>query len=219
MDKSKKLTEIAEQVKICQRCPLYKTATHGVPGEGNPNADIMFIGEAPGFHEDRLARPFVGAAGKLLDKALASINIKRDDVFIGNMIKHRPPGNRDPLPSELTACSIYIDAQIKALTPKLIVTLGRFSMAKFFGDTVRISQIHGRPRWVTRQDQKQLVMPLYHPAAALRQGAMMEAFLADFRRIPQILALLDSEQTVSATNGETKSVESDSDTDTQLKLI
>jgi len=190
MSSPTKLAEIAKKVKRCTSCPLYKGTNNGVPGSGNASADIMFIGEAPGFHEDRQGLPFVGAAGKLLDKSLAAINLKRDDVFIGNMIKHRPPSNRDPSEEELEACRPYIDAQIKAINPKIIVTLGRFSMGKFIPD-VKISQVHGQARWVNFNDQKILVMPMYHPAAALRNGYMMGHFQADFQKLTQILKFLN----------------------------
>src|SRR6266436_8303757 len=137
------LKEIAVEVSTCPLCDLCKTGTKAVPGEGNPHARIFFIGEGPGFHEDQQGRPFVGPAGQFLEELLASINLKRSDVFITNVVKCRPPGNRDPLPEEINACNDYLDRQIAAIDPQVIVTLGRYSMVKFFGNE-KISTIHGR---------------------------------------------------------------------------
>ncbi len=139
------LKEVAAEVSVCTKCDLCKGRTKAVPGEGNPHAQVMFIGEGPGFHEDKQGRPFVGPAGQFLEELLASINLKRADVFITNVVKCRPPGNRDPLPAEIDACNGYLDRQIAAINPQVIVTLGRFSMAKFFGGE-KISAIHGRAR-------------------------------------------------------------------------
>ncbi len=139
------LKEIAAEVSICTKCNLCKSRTKAVPGEGDPHAKVMFIGEGPGFHEDKQGRPFVGPAGHFLEELLASINLKRSDVFITNVVKCRPPDNRDPLPEEINACNDYLDRQIAAIKPKVIVTLGRYSMAKFFGNE-KISTIHGRAR-------------------------------------------------------------------------
>jgi uracil-DNA glycosylase family 4 len=191
--KQQKLEAISRKVAACKKCPLYKGTTHAVPGAGNANAEIMFIGEAPGFHEDQQGLPFVGAAGKLLDKSLAAINLNRQDVFIGNMIKHRPPGNRDPLPQELEACAPFIDDQIQIIKPKIIATLGRFSMTKFIPDA-KISRIHGQPRWVNWHNQKLLIMPLYHPAAALRNGQVMSQFTADFQKLKDTLEMINNPQ-------------------------
>ena len=145
------LEKVATEVSTCTKCDLCKGRTKAVPGEGNPHAKIMFIGEGPGFHEDSQGRPFVGPAGQFLVELLASINLKRTDVFITNVVKCRPPGNRDPLPAEINACNDYLERQIAALDPEVIVTLGRFSMAKFFGGE-KISSIHGRARKVDGQD-------------------------------------------------------------------
>ncbi len=184
--KKKKLEKIAARVGKCTRCVLYKRATKAVPGAGSPNAEVMFIGEGPGFHEDQQGLPFVGAAGKLLDKLLASIDLQRSEVFIGNVIKHRPPGNRDPLPKEIEACTPFLDEQIKIINPKIIVTLGRFSMAKFLPDE-KISQIHGQARFVDWQGKRLVVLPMYHPAAALRRGEIMPQIRQDFQKIPLLL--------------------------------
>ena len=177
------LEEVAAEVSTCTKCDLCKGATHGVPGEGNPHANMMLIGEGPVFHEDKQGRPFVGPAGQFLVELLASINLKRSDVFITNVVKHRPPGNRDPLPPEINACNEYLDRQIAAIDPQVIVTLGRFSMAKFFGGE-KISSIHGRARNVNGR----LCIAMYHPAAALHQQSLKETIRSDFKKIPQIMA-------------------------------
>jgi uracil-DNA glycosylase len=177
------LKEIAAEVSTCPLCDLCKTRTKAVPGEGNPHAKIMFIGEGPGYHEDKQGRPFVGPAGQFLDELLASINLKRADVFITNVVKCRPPNNRDPLPAEIEACDPYLERQIAAIKPKVIVTLGRHSMAKFFG-TEKISVIHGRARKVDGY----LCIAMYHPAAGLHQASLKDTIRADFKKIPTIIA-------------------------------
>src|SRR5438132_5999974 len=163
------LKEIAVEVSTCPLCDLCKTRTKAVPGEGNPHAKIMFIGEGPGYHEDKQGRPFVGPAGQFLDELLASINLKRSDVFITNVVKCRPPNNRDPLPAEINACDDYLERQIAAINPQVIVTLGRFSMAKFFGGE-KISSIHGRARKIDGR----ICIAMYHPAAGLHQQSLKE---------------------------------------------
>lgn len=180
------LSQLYEEIARCTRCPLSRGRTKVVPGEGPEDADIMFIGEAPGFHEDRQGRPFVGAAGKFLEDMLNSIGLRREDVYICNVIKCRPPGNRDPLPEEIEACRPFLDRQIEIIRPKLIVTLGRFSMARYFPNA-KISRIHGRPR----RGNGVIYYPLYHPAAALHQPALRRIVEEDFRRIPELLAELD----------------------------
>ncbi len=177
------LEALAAEVAGCTRCLLHQGRTKAVPGEGPENADIMFIGEAPGFHEDQLGRPFVGAAGKFLDELLDSINLKRQDVFIANVIKCRPPGNRDPLPEETEACKPFLDRQIELIQPKLVVTLGRFSMARAF-PKARISHIHGQPRKIGGV----VYYPMYHPAAALHQPSLRRTVEEDMRRIPELIA-------------------------------
>jgi uracil-DNA glycosylase family 4 len=183
MSSEEVLQEIAREVAVCEKCGLCKGRTRAVPGEGHPQPQILFIGEGPGFNEDRQGRPFVGPAGQLLEEALASINLTRQDVFITNVVKCRPPDNRDPLPEEITACNDYLDRQIEALDPQVIVTLGRFSMAKFFPGK-KISAIHGR----AKAGRKRLYIAMYHPAAALRDRARMDEFRADFQKIPLIIA-------------------------------
>ncbi len=181
--KEQALREIAAEVACCQKCILYKGALKPVPGEGNPNAEVMLIGEAPGWHENQQGRPFVGAAGQFLEDLLRSVGLRRDQVFITNVVKHRPPDNRDPLPDEIAACNGYLDRQIAIIDPRVIVTLGRFSMNKFFPGE-RISRIHG----VARRHGNRLVLPLYHPAAALHQNALRRTVEEDFRKLPQVLA-------------------------------
>ncbi len=176
------LTELYKEIAACQRCELAKGRTHTVPGEGPENAEIMFIGEAPGFHEDRQGRPFVGAAGKFLDELLASIGLTREDVYIGNVIKCRPPGNRDPLTDEMAACRPFLDKQIELIQPKLIVTLGRFSMARYFPNT-QITRIHGQPKRIGGR----IYYPMFHPAAALHQPKWRSVVKEDMLKIPQIL--------------------------------
>lgn len=177
------LQEIASEVSVCEKCGLCKGRNRAVPGEGSAQAKIMFIGEGPGFHEDKQGRPFVGPAGRLLEEALASINLERSDVFITNVVKCRPPENRDPEPGEIAACNEYLDRQIEALDPQVIVTLGRFSMAKFFPGQ-KISVIHGR----AKPGRKRLYIAMFHPAAALRSEKTMQDFRADFKKIPMIIA-------------------------------
>jgi len=185
-EKQTQLAQIAQKIQGCKNCPLWQGSTNGVPGEGDPDARIMFIGEGPGFNEDRLGRPFVGQAGKLLDRLLDTISVRRQNVFIANVVKHRPPANRDPLPDEITACGQYLDEQINIIAPKIIVTLGRFSMNKFFPGEY-ISRTHGLARYVNFADRKIIVIPMYHPAAALRNGAVMLQLQGDFQKIPTLL--------------------------------
>ena len=177
------LKQVAQEVSVCTRCALHFSRKLAVPGEGPSNADIMFIGEGPGFHENEQGRPFVGAAGKYLDELLASINMKRSDVFIGNVVKCRPPGNRDPLPDELASCSEYLNRQIQAINPKVIVTLGRFSMAHFLPNA-KISDVHGQAMVV----KGRLIVAMYHPAAALHQRTLKPTIEEDFLRLPGYIA-------------------------------
>ena len=178
-----RLEEIGSEVRVCTRCELCRGRTLAVPGSGNPQAEIMFIGEAPGMNEDREGLPFIGAAGKFLDEMLAAIELNRADVFITNVVKCRPPGNRDPLPDEIAACQPYLDAQIEAIDPRMVVTLGRYSMARWFPNE-RISRIHGQPRvFGTR-----VIVPMYHPAAALHQASLRDTIVADMQKLPRFLA-------------------------------
>jgi len=176
------LAAIAKQVAACHDCSLYKGTTNPVPGEGSATAEIMFVGEGPGFYEDKQGRPFVGASGKFLDELLASIGLDRRTVFITNVVKHRPPENRDPQADEIAACKKHLDAQIEAIAPKVIVTLGRHSMQRYFpGES--IGRIHGQPR---RKDGV-IVVPMYHPAAALHQQTLRRVIEADFAKLPEFL--------------------------------
>ncbi len=177
------LAALNEQVRRCQACRLARGRTNAVPGSGSPTADIMFIGEAPGFHEDQQGIPFVGAAGKFLDQLLASIDLARKDVFIANVIKCRPPNNRDPQPDELETCRPFLDQQIELIKPRIIVTLGRFSMRLAFPDA-SISRIHGTPKRIGDI----VYYPLFHPAAALHQPRYRTFIEEDFLRLPQLLA-------------------------------
>lgn len=181
------LEQLEEAVRSCTLCSLQQGRTHAVPGEGPPGADIMFIGEGPGFHEDRQGRPFVGAAGKFLEDLLASIGMTREQVYIANVIKCRPPGNRDPLTDELSACEPYLERQIQLVKPKVIVTLGRFSMYRYFPGAA-ISKIHGKPKRVGST----LVVPMFHPAAALHQPKWRPLVEADFKKLPGFIAEAES---------------------------
>lgn len=182
MNKEALLAQVDKNVLNCQECRLYKEAKHGVPGEGNVNSPLVFIGEAPGAVEDATGRPFVGRAGKLLEQLLGEIGYKRQDVWIGNIIKHRPPGNRDPMPDEIKACASYLALQLKTIDPLLIVTLGRFAMHHFYKDG-SISKNRGK----LLKAEKYFIYPVYHPAAGLRNPSMLNALKEDFLNIPAVL--------------------------------
>lgn len=184
MEPDEALSTIASEVRVCVKCTLHHSRKNSVPGEGPSNARIMFIGEGPGVNENEQGRPFVGAAGKLLEDLLARAGLNRKEVFICNVVKCRPPGNRDPLPEEMLACGKYLDRQIEAINPEVIVTLGRFSMGKFM-PTARISAVHGK---ATRVDGR-LVVAMFHPAAALHQPALKPALEQDFANLPRLLKL------------------------------
>lgn len=174
------LNEIASQVRQCPLCPLAAGRTHAVPGAGRVDADIMFIGEAPGYHEDQQGLPFVGQSGKYLDELLDMIGLSRKEVFITNVVKCRPPNNRDPLPDEIDICvSTYLKQQVEIIRPKIIATLGRFSMALFFSKDARITKIHGQPL----RANNRIYYPLFHPAAVLRNPNLRPAMEADFKRM------------------------------------
>jgi uracil-DNA glycosylase family 4 len=180
------LTDLCAQIRACTRCSLARSRTRAVPGEGPENAILMFIGEAPGFHEDKSGRPFVGAAGQFLEELLASIEMTRDQVYIANVIKCRPPANREPLPEEIAACQPYLDRQVELIQPRVIVTLGRYSMARYFPDA-KISAVHGKPRKIGGV----LYYPMFHPAAALHQPKYRQTVIEDMARIPALLAEID----------------------------
>jgi len=183
---TQKLEYIAHLVAECKKCELSKTAISHVPGHGNPDAKIVFIGEAPGEQEDKLGLPFVGNSGKLLDKLLNTIQLNRNDVYICNILKHRPPNNRDPLPSEIKVCTPYLKAQLEVIKPQIIITLGRFSMNYFFPLDL-ISRVRGQIRKVRWHDLDLTIIPVYHPSAGLRNGAMLSALQSDFLKIGEYL--------------------------------
>lgn len=185
------LAAVAAEVRACTRCPLANGRTLAVPGEGNQISDVLLVGEGPGQREDATGRPFVGAAGQLLEEMLASIGWGRSDVFITNVVKCRPPGNRDPEPAEIAACSPYLDRQERALDPVLIVTLGRYSLQRYLPGA-RISEVHGR----LRRTGSRFVLPMYHPAAALRATALRETLARDFAALP--MALLEAREALAA---------------------
>ncbi|NWF68462.1 MAG: uracil-DNA glycosylase [Chloroflexi bacterium] len=197
-DRAAALAQIASEVRACTACRLHQGRTNTVPGAGDANAEIMFIGEGPGFYEDKQGLPFVGRSGDLLVKMLALIGLKREQVFIANVVKCRPPDNRDPLPDEMLACKSYLDRQIEAIDPLLIVTLGRFSMARYFPNG-KITQIHGQPKY----DERRAYMPIFHPAAVLRNETMLPQLEADFRRVPQILAQVKAQRAAKTAAPET----------------
>jgi DNA polymerase len=177
------LAELNEEIVACRDCELAKYRTKVVPGEGTEGADLLFIGEAPGWHEDQQGRPFVGPAGQFLDQLLASIGLRREEVYIANVIKCRPPQNRDPLPAEIQTCRKWLDRQIEIIHPQMIITLGRYSLAQYFPNE-SIGKIHGKPRKL----EGAICYPMYHPAAALHQGSLRRTIETDMLRIPQILA-------------------------------
>lgn len=177
------LQEVAALISGCTRCELHFSRKRAVPGEGPPNAELMFIGEGPGFHENEQGRPFVGAAGQFLDELLAGIGLKRQQVYITNVVKCRPPANRDPQIEEMHACSDYLERQVQAINPKVIVTLGRFSLARFLPNA-KINEMHGQ---VVRV-RGRLIAPMYHPAAALHQPSLRSTVVSDFAKLPEWMA-------------------------------
>lgn len=209
MDFDNVLKEIANEVTNCTLCELHHSRKLAVPGEGPEDSEIMFIGEGPGFHENEQGRPFVGAAGKFLEELLSKIGMSREEVFITNVVKCRPPGNRDPQPEEIETCTkTYLERQIQAIDPKVLVTLGRFSMNLMIPN-VKISNVHGQPVHV----KGRLVVPMYHPAAALHQGSLRPVIEKDFSQLPQMIADAGSPP---ETAGDEKK---DEDEPTQLSLF
>lgn len=181
-DRQAKLDAIAQEVAACTACPLHSGRTRTVPGSGPATAEIMFIGEAPGFHEDQQGEPFVGASGKYLTELLGKVGLSRQDVFITNVVKCRPPGNRDPLRPELEACEHYLNRQIDIIDPKIIITLGRFSMARYFPNG-RITRIHGQPK----RAGGRIYYPMFHPAAILRNPKLRPEMEADMQRVLDLI--------------------------------
>jgi len=181
------LDRYAAEIAGCTRCRLAEGRTQVVFGIGNPEADLMFVGEAPGFHEDKQGYPFVGQAGKLLDQLLGGIDMSRDDVYIANVIKCRPPGNRDPMPDEIEACESHLFRQVELIQPKLVGTLGNFATKLLSGKQTGITRVHGQEQQVTLGGREVLLYPIYHPAAALYTPAMLKVLQEDFARIPELL--------------------------------
>lgn len=181
-DRAAAMAQVAAEIRVCTTCELCRTRTQAVPGEGPATARILLVGEGPGWHEDQQGKPFIGNSGKFLSELLASAGVSRVEVFITNVVKCRPPSNRDPMPDEIAACAEFLDRQIAILDPEIVVTLGRFSMARWFPGE-RISRIHGQ----AKRDGRRMIVPMYHPAAALHQGALRPVIEEDFARLPKIL--------------------------------
>lgn len=211
MNAEEVLAQIANEIATCQKCALHHSRKNAVPGEGPANAEIMLIGEGPGFYENEQGRPFVGAAGQFLEELLAAAGLKRSEVWIGNVVKCRPPGNRDPLPEELAACDPYLERQIATINPKIIITLGRYSMNKFLPGA-KISAVHGQMRRVGER----FVIAMFHPAAALHQVSLKPAILQDFARLPQ---LLEQARAALARHASTTAGESRQEEPRQLSLF
>ena len=216
LDASQKITmddlnQIASEVRVCQKCPLAATRIKAVPGEGPHNAEVLLIGEGPGFNEDKQGRPFIGASGQFLTELLAGAGYKREEVFITNVVKCRPPENRDPQPKEIEACSEYLQRQIALINPKVIVTLGRFSMAHYFPGA-KISAIHGQAKMVDGR----AIVAMFHPAAALHQPALRESITNDFRKLKEIIASVNQKP---AAKVEPSPAQDDDGGDAQLSLF
>ncbi|OQB06732.1 MAG: Uracil DNA glycosylase superfamily protein [bacterium ADurb.Bin212] len=214
MSKQSQLNEIAAEITQCVKCPLANSRNNTVPGSGNPEADILFVGEAPGQKEDEQGIPFCGAAGKFLDEMLYTIGLSRDQVFIANTLKCRPPENRDPEDSEKQACRPYLDKQVEVIKPKLIVCLGRHSVANFMPGAGGISKLHGK---AVRRPNGQVYLALYHPAAALHNGGLRSTLIEDFKKIPAILnKIIKSENQKEI---KTKDTEKQKEKEIQQKLL
>jgi uracil-DNA glycosylase family 4 len=200
--KKELLAQLNRVIKDCHNCRLWRTASNAVPGEGGFRAAVMFVGEAPGYNEDRLARPFVGRAGQLLDKLLAKVGLAREDVYITNVIKHRPPENRAPNKDEIRTCFPYLQRQIQIINPKMIVPLGRFALEAFVKDQ-QISKVHGQPF----KAKERIIFPLYHPAAALRSEAVLRDLEKDFSKLPKVLKGEVEPQIIKAKNNDENQLE------------
>jgi uracil-DNA glycosylase len=187
VERFSRLEELSQEASGCERCRLAENRTQVVFGVGNPDAELMFVGEAPGFHEDKQGFPFVGQAGKLLDQLLAGIGLERSDVYVANVLKCRPPGNRDPMPDEIESCESYLFRQVELIQPTLVATLGNFATKLLSGKQAGITRVHGQEQEVTLGGRRVLLYPLYHPAAALYTPRMLEVLQEDFRRIPELL--------------------------------
>src|SRR5262245_31577960 len=187
VERFSRLEELRQEASGCERCRLAENRTQVVFGVGNPDAELMFVGEAPGFHEDKQGFPFVGQAGKLLDQLLAGIGLERSDVYVANVLKCRPPGNRDPMPDEIESCESYLFRQVELIQPTLVATLGNFATKLLSGKQAGITRVHGQEQEVTLGGRRVLLYPLYHPAAAHYTPRMLEVLQEDFRRIPELL--------------------------------
>ena len=199
------LEDLNNKILRCEKCALSKTRINVVPGGGSDSANIMFIGEGPGKNEDEQGVPFVGAAGKMLDKLIESIGLTRKDIYIANVVKCRPPGNRDPLPEEVDACRDWLDQQVEIIKPKLIILLGRHSMDRFLPNQ-KISLDHGKPK----RRNGQVYFPIYHPAAALYRNSLLEDLKKDFQKIPKVLEIIKEEKIeIESEKKESKSEQSD----------
>jgi uracil-DNA glycosylase len=187
VDRLDELEAYAAAAASCTRCRLAQSRTQVVFGSGNPRADLMFVGEAPGFHEDKQGLPFVGQAGKLLERLLAGIGLSRQDVYIANTLKCRPPGNRDPQPDEIESCEPHLFRQIELIEPRIVATLGNFATKLLSGRPLGITRVHGQEQEATLGGRKVVLFPLYHPAAALYTPAMLKVLESDFARLPELL--------------------------------
>lgn len=214
MEPGEILKQVARQVSTCEKCSLHFSRKNAVPGEGSSNAEIMFIGEGPGFYENEQGRPFVGQAGKFLDELLEKAGLSRSSVYITNVVKCRPPGNRDPLPEELAACSGYLDKQVETIQPKIVVTLGRYSMAHFMPGA-KISDAHGQATWV----KGRLIVAMYHPAAALHQPSLKPIVERDFARLPEFIQQAQQQKPPSSAAEATSAPEAHPAQATQVDLF
>jgi uracil-DNA glycosylase len=182
------LEALREEVECCSRCVLHESRTKAVFGDGDPGADLMFVGEAPGYHEDQQGKPFVGQAGKLLEQLLASIGLTREQVYIANVLKSRPPNNRDPRPEEIEACQPYLWRQVELIKPRVICTLGNFATKLLSGNPAGITRVHGQPQAVQIGEHRTYLYPIFHPAAALYTPSMLDTLKADIARLPKLIA-------------------------------
>jgi uracil-DNA glycosylase len=207
VDRASALRDYAEQTAGCTKCPLAEGRTQVVFGVGNPDADLMFVGEAPGFHEDQQGIPFVGQAGKLLDKLLGGIGLQRSDIYIANVLMCRPPQNRDPQPEEISACEPHLFKKIELIQPKLVATLGNFATKLLSGKPLGITRVHGQEQPVLLGASRVLLYPLYHPAAALYTPSMLKVLEQDFARIPDLIERSDVAVPLAVAPGRPETVE------------
>lgn len=207
MERASALRAYADETAGCTRCPLAEGRTQVVFGVGNPDADLMFVGEAPGFHEDQQGIPFVGQAGKLLDRLLGGIGLQRSDIYIANVLMCRPPQNRDPQPDEISACEPHLFRKIELIQPKLVATLGNFATKLLSGKPLGITRVHGQEQPVTLGTSRVVLYPLYHPAAALYTPSMLKVLEEDFARIPELITRADTAVPVAIAPGQAETVE------------